>query len=217
MTNVVTPAITTGWAPEKIYSVGYVASTGLITGLYGSLIGFSEINHANTVDHKVAELGMISEARYNMIGDCITSPHGLAFYVPDGSIKIRKIQIDLGDNTYIDNKKSAIIGLGNQIVLIASCVDENGKPWADVTEVDVKNMSKKDFAISFNGQDSKSYKLQAKNHQPITIKLEDEGRATLRFKVTVPELDDLWLAIYPEVLGLDQSGLDKLSTWIQSK
>jgi hypothetical protein len=212
MTVTVTPAITTGWTADKKYTVAYSPASGLITGLYGSISGFNDINHVNMPTTHTAEVGCVSQEIYNTIGEGIISPHALAFY-KNGEIKIRKIVIDLGPGTYIDGKLNAIVALNNTATIKVSCVDANSVLWNDIQTVDIKNLAKRDVPISFNGTPSSSYKAKFPNNSTVTVALQDEGRVAVQVKVVVPELTDLWLAIYPEFYGLDEDKLKELSTW----
>jgi hypothetical protein len=214
MTTMVTPTITSGWTADKQYTVAYVKSSGLITGLYGSITGFDQINHVNMNDVATASVGTITEDVYSTIGEGIISPHALAFY-ENGAIKVRKIQLDLGPGTFIDSKLNAIVAVGNKATVTASCIDSNGTMNNDITMVDVKNLNKRDVPISFNGNPTSNYKMRVQNGAPFTVELTDEGRVAVQIKVVVPELSDLWLAIYPEFYGLDDVELSKLADWAQ--
>lgn len=215
MTSTPTLAPTTvsaGWTAESKYSVSFHISTRVITGLFGALIPFEDVVHSNE-DIESHYLGTITQDMYDAIAESISNPISLAFWLPDNTLKVRKIIVDFGPNTYLDSKRNAIVGIDNVITLIPKCQDQHGVTWTDITEVQIKNMQKLEFPMSINGQADSAYKGTSVADQPVTLKLGERGRATVRFKIVIPELSGLWLSVYPELYAYDADGLAKLAAW----
>jgi hypothetical protein len=216
MTTTVSAAPTTlaaGWSETNLYSITYDLSSGLIVGLYGAIAPFVDIINtaANTDNHY---LGAITQDMYDAIANSIYNPISLAFWNPANStLKIRKIIVNFGPNTYLDGQRQCIVGLNNTITLIPQCVDQNGAVWNDVTTVQIKNMAKTEFAVSIAGQPTSDYKGTCTNNQPVTLTLQVQGRVTIRFKVLVPELTTTWLSVYPELYAYNSDGLAALNAW----
>lgn len=218
MTNVVSDDLTslstvnTGWAESKEYSITFSTISRVVVGLFGAIAPFEDIIHSdeNIESHY---LGPISEEMYKTLSESIMNPHQLAFWNTDNTLKIRRIIVDFGSNTYLDNQRSALVGLGNTLTLIPKVVDQNGNLWSDITQLQVKNMSKLGFSASINNLDPENYKVPAINGQAITVKLGTTGRMTLRIKAVVPELSSVWLSVYPELYGYDESQLTNLAAW----
>ena len=208
--------ITTGWTEDKTYSITYSTVNRLINGLFGSIAPFVEVSHADT---NVASyyLGTISREMYDHIAESIVNPGQLVFWTEQNTIKLRKVLVDFGPNTYIDDKRGAVVGVDNLITLVPKIVDQDGTVWTDITEIQIKNMNKLEFPISINNGISSEYKTSVTNGASVTFKLENRGRATLRFKAIVPELSTIWISLYPELYGYDDEGLAKLATWVASQ
>jgi hypothetical protein len=204
--------ISTGWTEDKQYSITYSTVNRLINGLFGAVAPFEDVIHA---DENVAShyLGTISKAMYDDIAQSIIDPGQLVFWTEQNVIKLRKVSVDFGPNTYLDDKRNAIVGVDNLITLVPKIVDQDGKVWPDITEIQIKNMNKLEFPISINNGNSSEYKTSVTNGASVTFKLENRGRATLRFKAIVPELSHIWISLYPELYGYDEDGLAKLATW----
>jgi len=214
MTDEIT--IQTGWTADKQYSINFSTINRLITGLYGAIAPFEDVVHSdsNMGSHY---LGQISKEYYDNIAESIINPGQLVFWTAENKIKLRKAVVDFGPNTYIDNTRNAIVGIDNLITLIPRIVDEHGKNWSDVTEIQIKNMGKLDFPININGGDPATYKASAPNGSTVTFQLGKRGRATLRVKAMVPEVDHVWISLYPELYGYDDDQLAKLAAWHATK
>jgi hypothetical protein len=208
--------ISTGWAEDKQYSITYSTVNRLINGLFGAIAPFADVVHA---DENIAShyLGTISQNLYDNIAESIINPGQLVFWTEQNTIKLRKVLVDLGPNTYIDDKRNALVGINNLITVIPKIVDQDGTVWTDITEIQIKNMNKLEFPISINSGNSSEYKTSVTNGSTVTFKLENRGRATLRFKAIVPELSHIWISLYPELYGYDEDGLAKLATWVASQ
>lgn len=208
--------ITTGWTEDKEYSITYSTVNRLINGLVGAIAPFVEVSNADTniASH---HLGTISREMYDNIAESIVNPGQLVFWTEQNTIKLRKVLVDFGPNTYLDDKRNAIVGVDNLITLVPKIVDQDGKVWPDITEIQIKNMNKLEFPISINNGNSSEYKASVTNGASVTFKLENRGRATLRFKAIVPELSHIWISLYPELYGYDDEGLAKLATWVASQ
>jgi hypothetical protein len=204
--------ISTGWTETKLYSITYSTVNRLINGLFGAVAPFDDVVHA---DENVAShyLGTISKDMYDSIAQSIIDPGQLVFWTEQNTIKLRKVLVDFGPNTYIDDKRNAIVGVDNLITLVPKIVDQDGTVWTDITEIQIKNMNKLEFPISINSGNSADYKASVTNGATVTFKLENRGRATLRFKAIVPELSHIWISLYPELYGYDDEGLAKLADW----
>jgi len=201
-----------GWAEDNLYSIAYDMTTRMITGLFGALAPFQDIVHSNTnLDNHY--LGAISEELYNSIGESISNPVSLAFWNQDNTLKIRKILVDAGAGTYLDGKREAFVGLNNTVTLIPKCIDQYGNVWNDVTIVQIKNMGKLEVPMSINGQASSAYKATVANGEAVTFALQQQGRATVRFKILVPELSTIWLSVYPELYAYTDEALAGLTEW----
>jgi len=203
-----------GWTADKNYSISFSTINRLITGLYGAIAPFADIIHndTNTENHYI---GTLTEDMYNVISESILNPSHLSFWMPDNTLKIRKAVVDFGPNTYLDGKRKAIVGINNVITLIPKIVDINGTVWPDVTEIQIKNLQKLDFPMSINGGDPSAYKASSTNGAPITFALDKIGRATIRIKATVPELSDVWISVYPELMGYDSEQMATFNAWLQ--
>jgi len=211
------PTMTAGWSADNTYSIAFSIDTRLINGLYGAPVPFQDISHSNT-GIKVHYIGSITHDRYKVIVESINNPHCLAFWMPDETVKIRRLTVNLANGTYLDNTRNAIVGLNNTITLIPQCVDDMGIVWGDVSNIDIKNMEKKNFALSINGQDAATYKSNVANNNAVTLHMLDQGRATIRFKVIIPELTTLWLSVYPELYAYKPHDLATFTAWTsQSK
>ena len=220
MTDTITTTVTetglgtlnTGWTADKLYSITFSTVNRMIGGLAGAIAPFDDVIHSdtNTESHY---LGQITQDMYNAIAESITNPHQLAFWNTDNTLKIRKILVNFGTNTFLDNSRNSIVGIGNTITLIPEVVDENGTVWSDITQLQIKNMSKLDFPVSINGQDPSLYKSTSTNGSPITFQLPERGRVTIRIKAIIPELSSIWLSVYPELYGYDAAGLANLAAW----
>jgi hypothetical protein len=204
--------ISTGWAEDKQYSITYSTVNRLINGLFGAIAPFNDVVHA---DENIAShyLGTISNDMYDSIAQSIIDPGQLVFWTEQNTIKLRKVLFYFGPNTYIDDKRNAIVGIDNLITLVPKIVDQDGVVWNDITEIQIKNMNKLEFPISINDGNSTEYKSSVANGATVTFKLENRGRATLRFKAIVPELSHIWISLYPELYGYDDDGLAKLADW----
>ena len=211
-----TPQIASGWKEENLYSISYNMTSRVVCGLFGAITPFTDVVHTDTNldSHYV---GKMTQEMYDQIANSISNPISIAFWNTDNTLKIRKILVDFGPNTFMDGQRGAIVGLNNTVTLIPKCVDENGNVCTDVSTVDIKNMKKLEFAMSINGQDNSNYKATGTNGTPVTIHLADQGRATIRFKVILPELSDLWLSVYPELYAYKDADLAKLATWAASQ
>jgi hypothetical protein len=208
--------ISTGWTEDKQYSITYSAVNRLINGLFGAIAPFEDVIHADT-NIVSRYLGTISKELYDNIAESIINPGQLVFWTEQNTIKLRKVLVDFGPNTYIDDKRNAVVGVDNLITLVPKIVDQDGNIWPDVTEIQIKNMNKLEFPISINNGNSSEYKTSVTNGASVTFKLENRGRATLRFKAMVPELSHIWISLYPELYGYDEDGLDKLASWVASQ
>ena len=204
--------LNTGWTADKLYSISFSTVNRMIGGLYGAIAPFDDVIHSDT-NTDVHYLGQISEDMYKNIADSIVNPHQIAFWNSDNTLKIRKAVVDFGPNTFIDNTRNSIVGIDNTITLIPKIVDQDGKVWSDITQLQIKNMSKLDFPVSINGQDPSSYKATSNNGQPITFQIPEKGRVTIRIKALLPELSSIWLSVYPELYGYDATGLANLAAW----
>lgn len=216
MTDVTTqgiPTMTAGWTADNLYSITFSTQTRLIIGLFGAIVPFADVTHTDT-NIESHYLGQIDKAMYQTIVESINNPHCLAFWMPDNSLKIRRLTVDLGPGTYIDNSRNSIVGLNNTVTLIPKCVDDKGNIWTDIQIIDIKNMEKKNFAVSIAGQPPANYKATSSNNQPVTFTMEDQGRVTIRFKVVIPELSALWLSVYPELYAYDDENLAKFTDWV---
>lgn len=201
-----------GWSEDKLYSISYDMTTRMVTGLFGALVPFEDIIHSDTnLDNHY--LGAISQEMYNSIGESISNPVSLAFWNNDNTLRVRKILVDVGRGTYLDGKREAFVGLNNTITLIPKCVDQNGNVWDDVTTVQIKNMGKLEFPMSINGQEASAYKGTVANGSPVSFELQKQGRATIRFKILVPELSNIWLSVYPELYAYTDEALAGLTAW----
>ena len=201
-----------GWAADNLYSIAYDMTTRMITGLFGALAPFQDIVHSNTnLDNHY--LGAISEELYNSIGESISNPVSLAFWNEDNTLKVRKILVDAGTGTYLDGKREAFVGLNNTVTLIPKCIDQYGNVWNDVTVVQIKNMGKLEVPMSINGQAASAYKDTVANGESVTFALQQQGRATVRFKILVPELSTIWLSVYPELYAYTDEALAGLTEW----
>ena len=208
--------ISTGWTEDKQYSITYSTVNRLINGLFGAIAPFEDVAHA---DENIAShyLGTISKELYDNIAESIINPGQLVFWTEQNTVKLRKVLVDLGPNTYIDDKRNALVGVDNLITVIPKIVDQDGNVWSDITEIQIKNMNKLEFPISINEGNSSEYKTSVANGSTVTFKLENRGRATLRFKAIVPELSHIWISLYPELYGYDEDGLAKLASWVASQ
>jgi hypothetical protein len=205
-----------GWTADKNYSISFSTVNRLITGLYGAIAPFADIIHSdtNTENHYI---GTLTEDMYNVISESILNPSHLSFWMPDNTLRIRKAVVDFGPNTYLDAQRKAIVGVNNVITLIPKIVDINGTIWPDVTEIQIKNLQKLDFPMSINGGDPSAYKASSTNGAPITFALDKIGRATIRIKAMVPELSDVWISVYPELIGYDSTQMATFNTWLQTQ
>jgi len=205
-----------GWTADKNYSISFSTVNRLITGLYGAIAPFADIIHSdtNTENHYI---GTLTEDMYNVISESILNPSHLSFWMPDNTLRIRKAVVDFGPNTYLDAQRKAIVGVNNVITLIPKIVDINGTVWPDVTEIQIKNLQKLDFPMSINGGDPSAYKASSTNGAPITFALDKIGRATIRIKAMVPELSDVWISVYPELIGYDSTQMATFNTWLQTQ
>jgi len=208
--------IATGWSADKNYSISFSTVNRLITGLYGAIVPFADIIHSNenTENHYI---GTLTENMYKVISESILNPSHLSFWMPDNTLRVRKAVVDFGPNTYLDGKRKAIVGVNNIITLIPKIVDINGTVWPDVTEVQIKNLQKLDFPMSINGADASDYKVTSTNGTPITFALNKLGRATIRIKAMVPELSDVWISVYPELIGYNDAQMADFNTWLASQ
>jgi len=207
---------TTDWTEDKTYTILYSTVNRLITGLFGTIAPIVELSHPDEyiVSHY---LGTISKEMHDNIAESIVNPGQLVFWTEQNTIKLRKVLVDFGPNTYLDGKRGAIVGVDNLITLVPKIVDQDGTVWPDITEIQIKNMNKLEFPISINNGISSEYKTSVTNGASVTFKLENRGRATLRFKAIVPELSTIWISLYPELYGYDDEGLAKLATWVASQ
>jgi len=184
----------------------------MVTGLFGALVPFEDIEHSDT-NLDTHYLGAISEALYNSIGESISNPVSLAFWNEDNTLKVRKILVDAGTGTYLDGKRESFVGLNNTVTLIPKCIDQNGDMWDDVTVVQIKNMGKLEVPMSINGQAASAYKATVANGEAVTFQLQQQGRATVRFKILVPEVSTIWLSVYPELYAYTNEALAGLTEW----
>jgi len=208
--------IKTGWTAEKKYSINFSTVNRLITGLFGAIAPFEDIIHSDT-NLESHYLGEISKELYDSIAESIINPGQLVFWTTDNTIKLRKAIVDFGPNTYLDNTRNAIVGVGNLVTLTPRIVDADGNTWSDIAEIQIKNMGKLEFPISINGASSSDYKATVANGSTVTFQLGKRGRATLRIKAMVPEVDHIWISLYPELYGYDDEGLAKLAEWASNQ
>lgn len=208
--------IQSGWTAEKLYSINFSTVNRLITGLYGAIAPFEDVISTDT-NMETHYLGAISKEMYDNIAESIINPGQLVFWTTDNTIKLRKAVVDFGPNTYLDNTRNAIVGVGNLVTLTPKIIDANGNTWGDITEIQIKNMGKLEFPISINSGNSSDYKATTANGSTVTFQLGKRGRATLRFKAMVPEVDHVWISLYPELYGYDDAGLAKLAEWASNQ
>jgi hypothetical protein len=201
-----------GWKEDNLYSVAFDMTTRMVTGLFGAIVPFEDIEHSDT-NLENHYLGAISEELYNSIGESISNPVSLAFWNEDNTLKVRKILVDAGPGTYLDGKRESFVGLNNTVTLIPKCVDQNGNIWNDVTTIQVKNMGKLEVPMSINGQAASAYKGTVENGESVSFELQQQGRATVRFKILVPELSTIWLSVYPELYAYTDEALAGLTAW----
>jgi hypothetical protein len=208
--------IATGWSADKNYSISFSTVNRLITGLYGAIAPFADIIHSNenTENHYI---GTLTENMYKVISESILNPSHLSFWMPDNTLRVRKAVVDFGPNTYLDGKRKAIVGVNNVVTLVPKIVDINGTIWPDVKEVQIKNLQKLDFPMSINGASAADYKVTSTNGTPITFALNKLGRATIRIKAMVPELSDVWISVYPELMGYNDAQMADFNTWLASQ
>jgi hypothetical protein len=208
--------IATGWSADKNYSISFSTVNRLITGLYGAIAPFADIIHSNenTENHYI---GTLTENMYKVISESILNPSHLSFWMPDNTLRVRKAVVDFGPNTYLDGKRKAIVGVNNVVTLVPKIVDINGTIWPDVKEVQIKNLQKLDFPMSINGASAADYKVTSTNGTPITFALDKLGRATIRIKAMVPELSDVWISVYPELMGYNDAQMADFNTWLASQ
>ena len=211
-----TPQIASGWKEDSLYSVSFNMTSRVICGLYGAVTPFVDVVHSDT-NLESHYLGAITQDMYDHIANSISNPISIAFWNEDNTLKVRKILVEFGPNTFIDGQRGAIVGLDNTVTLIPKCVDVDGNICTDVTVVQIKNMKKLEFGMSINGQAATAYKATSVNGEPVTIHMESQGRATMRFKVTLPELSDLWLSVYPELYAYKEADLANLAAWADSQ
>jgi len=204
--------LSSGWAEGNLYSISFDKTHRMITGLFGAIAPFDDIIHSDT-NLENHYLGAISQELYNSIGESISNPVSLAFWNEDNTLKVRKILVDTGPSTYLDGKREAFVGLNNTVTLVPKCVDQHGNIWNDVTTIQIKNMGKLEIPMSINGQAASAYKGTVANGEPVVFELQKQGRATVRFKITVPELETLWLSVYPELYAYTDEALAGLTAW----
>jgi hypothetical protein len=212
----ITGQVTTGWDAEKLYSVAYSTETRLINGLYGAVLPLEDVVHSDTgiTSHYI---GSITKDVYDNIAESITTSSALAFWNHDNTLKVRKIIVDFSKDTFLDDKRHSIVGLNNVVKLVAKCVDQHGAVWNDVPQVQIKNMAKREFAVSINGTDPATYKLSVPSNTEVAFTMQDQGRVTIRFKVVIPELSSVWLTVYPELYAYNTADLAAFTAWANSQ
>ena len=206
------PQMANGWAADKTYYITFNLTNRLVNGLYGAIAPFVDIVHSND-DTESHYIGTMTQELHDHLAESVLNPTQVCFWQENNTPKFRKLMVDFGPNTYLDNKPSAVVGLDNLITLVAKVTDENGVAYTDIPELQIKNLSKLDFPVSINGNPEADYKQTGVNGATQTFKLGKTGRCTVRIKAHIPEVDTLWLSIYPELYGYNDQDLANLAAW----
>lgn len=200
--------------PKKIYTLYVNPDNRHITGMVGFTVGVQQLNDGNNFLYY--NIDDLTKEEYIEISRSINSNEAMTFLNEDDdrTIHVRRILIDLMDDTLIDTTNGMILGLNNITKFRVRVVDENLNEAKDVSEIEVKNIKKGNNPISLNGEQPEKYKIFVKNPSEITCEMLGEGVHTIKIKAKVPDVDYLWLTAYPQMLRLKSEEREKLKNWL---
>ena len=199
---------------KKVYTLYVNPENRHITGMVGFTVGVQQLNDGN--NFLCFNIDNLTKEEYTEISRSINSNESMSFLSEDDdrTISVRRILIDLLDDTLFDATNGMIMGLNNITKFKIRVVNENLKEVDDVPEIEVKNIKKGNNPISLNGGESEKYKIFIKNPSEITCELLGEGVHTIKIKAKVPGVDYTWLTAYPQMLRLNFEEKEKLKNWL---
>jgi len=215
MNNQMTIESSNEYSAEKVYTLYVNPVNRHITGMIGFAIGVEMLNDGNNfLSYNIDDL---TETEYYEISRSIGSTEAMTFLDEDNrTIHLRRILIDLLEDTLIDTKNGMIFGLDNIINFRVRCVDENLNPAPDVQEIQVKNIKKSNNPIALNGKDPDFNKVMVSNPSEVKCELLGEGVHTVKIKAKVPGVDYLWLTAYPQMIKLSGQERENVKNWLKS-
>lgn len=200
--------------PKKVYTLYVNPENRHITGMVGFTVGVQQLNDGNNfLSYNIDNL---TKEEYIEISRSINSNEAMTFLNDDDdrTINVRRILIDLLDDTLIDTTNGMILGLNNITKFRVRVVDENLNEVRDVPEIEVKNIKKGNNPISLNGEPAEKHKIFVSNPSVLTCDLLGEGVHTIKIKAKVPGVEYLWLTAYPQMLRLSGEEREKLKNWL---
>lgn len=199
---------TSTYSATHIYTLYVNPENRHIVGMIGGKVAAEQLNDGNNFPSYC--LTDMTEDEYQIVKMSINSTECMTFLdVDNRTIIVRRVCVDLLDNTFFDAKANKIYGVDNIVKLRIRCVDNTLTHTDDVTEIIIKNVKKGRQPMSFNGMDPDVYKTTVTNPAELTVELLGDGVHTIKVKATLPTVQYLWLTAYPQMLALtDEQNAD---------
>jgi hypothetical protein len=203
----------TKYDANKVYALYVNPANRHITAMVGFSIGIENLNDGNNFLHYNIE--DLTEAEYYNISHSISATDSMAFLEEDNrTISIRRLVVDLLDDTLLDTKTGMIFGLKETINLRVKCVDQNLNIANDVQSIEIKNIKSDQYPIRMNEYQPEVSKVVIPNGSTIHCELLGEGVHTIKIKAKLPETDYLWLTVYPQMMKYSDEELENIKNWL---
>ena len=202
--------------PLKVYALYVNPSNRHIAAIVGFASPIESLNDGNNFLHvNVADL---KEDEYNIISKSINSTECMTFLGDNNrTIIVRRLFIDLLENTFFDANINMIYGLDNIIKLGVRCVDNTLTEVDDVKSIQIKNIKKNYNPISLNDNSPDILKVHLDNPGTVKCELLGDNVHTIKIKATLPTVSYLWLTAYPQMIKLTAEHQANLKAWLATQ
>jgi hypothetical protein len=198
---------------NKTYTVYVNPINRHIVGFVGFAVGVESLNDGNNFSHY--NITDLTEEEYADLSRSINSTECMTFLdVDDRTIIVRRMYIDLLDNTFFDTNINMIYAVDNIATIRVGCVDNTLSTADDVTEIQIKNLKKNFNPVSINGNGPDVVKMMVPNPTIITLELQGDGVHTIKTKAVMPNVQYLWLTAYPQFIKLTPEQQSNLKDWL---
>jgi hypothetical protein len=203
----------TKYDSSKVYALYVNPTNRHITAMVGFAIGIESLNDGNNFLHY--NIDDLTELEYYTISQSISATDSVTFLGEDNrTILVRRLMVDLMDDTLFDGKTGMIFGLKETINLRVKCVDGNLNQAYDVQTIEIKNIKKDQVPMSLNGNQPEVHKIVVTNGSTVNCELMGEGVHTVKIKAKLPEVDYLWLTVYPQMIRPSEQELENIKNWL---
>lgn len=204
---------TTKYDANKVYALYVNPTNRHITAMVGFAVAIEELNDGNNFLHY--NIDDLTEIEYYTISQSISTTDSVTFLGEDNrTISVRRLVVDLMDDTLFDGKTGMIFGLKETINLRVKCVDGNLNPAFDVQNIEIKNIKKDQVPMSLNGNQPEIHKIVIGNGSTVHCELMGEGVHTIKIKAKIPDIDYLWLTVYPQMIRPSEEELENIKNWL---